>query len=179
MFLVLAPALLFRTMTQVRLEQLTLRPLVAYFGAAILVFAAMLALRGFSRRTAVLALAATFSNTVMIGIPLVTLAFGPDGLLHLLPLVSVHALILLTLATVVLELAVQREQHGAGGAPQRRIAHAVLLAGRNALLHPVPLPILAGVLFGLSGLALPLVCSAARYSCRMKGLGEACSASRA
>lgn len=151
-FLVLSPALLFRTMSQARLDDLSPRPLLAYFGAAILLFAAMLVARGFSRRTAVLALAATFSNTVMIGVPLITLAFGQEGLAQLLPLISVHALILLTLATVVLELAMQREQ---GGGESRRIGQAVALAVRSAVLHPVPLPILAGVLFGLTGLALP------------------------
>ena len=96
-FMVLSPALLFRTMATVHPEQLDFAPVALYFGAAVLLFAATLAVQGLNRRGAVLGLACTFSNTVMIGIPLITLAYGDQGLVILLTLVSVHALVLLTL----------------------------------------------------------------------------------
>lgn len=51
-----------------------------------------------------LAPASTFSNTVMIGIALVGLAYGPEGMV-----------VLLTSATVVLELAVAHVDRGAAG----------------------------------------------------------------
>src|SRR5437868_12404851 len=79
-FLLLAPPLLFRSMSTVRLEQLSLKPVAAYFVAAGLIFAATLAWRGFNRTGVVLALANTYSNTVMIGIALVGLAYGPQGM---------------------------------------------------------------------------------------------------
>lgn len=50
-------------------------------------------MQGFNRRAAVLALANTFSNTVMIGIALISLMYGPAGLVTRLTLVSVHSLI--------------------------------------------------------------------------------------
>ena len=109
-FLLLAPALLFRAMSTVHVEQLSLKPVAAYFLAAGLIFAATLVVRGFNRTAAVLALANTFSNTVMIGIPLIGLAFGPEGMVVVLTLISLHSLVLLTSATLVLELAVAREQ---------------------------------------------------------------------
>ena len=62
---------------------------------ALLIFFGMLAVRGFNREAAVLGLAATFSNTFMIGVPLVTLAYGEAGLVQLFPLISIHALVLL------------------------------------------------------------------------------------
>jgi len=152
-FVVLTPALMFRTMSAVHLEQLDFRPLAAYFVAVAILFAATLALQGFNRRAAVLALASTFSNTVMIGISLIGLAYGPAGLVILLTLVSLHALVLLTAGTVVLELAVAHEAAGRGDA--RHMLATVLGAVRNAVIHPVPLPILAGLLFAQTGWVVP------------------------
>lgn len=156
-FMVLTPALLFRTMGTVHVEQLDFQPVMVYFIAAGLIFGGTLLLRGFNRRGAVLALAGTFSNTVMIGIPLVGLAYGEAGLVTLFTLVSVHALVLLTLATIVLELAVAREDAARGSHPDRHMATTVLLAVRNGIIHPVPLPIIAGLLFAQTGLVIPEV----------------------
>jgi len=154
-FAVLAPALLFRTMSMVHLEQLDFRPLGAYFVAVLILFAGTLMVQGFGRRAAVLALAATFSNTVMIGVPLIGLAYGPNGLVILLTLVSLHSLVLLTAGTMVLELAVARELAASGQSEQRHMAMTVLSAVRNAVIHPVPLPIIAGLLFAKTGWVIP------------------------
>ncbi|WP_332775963.1 AEC family transporter [Polaromonas sp.] len=162
-FLLLTPALLFRTMSKVRVEQLDFKPVAAYFLAVALLFGGTLLVQGFNRRAAVLALANTFSNTVMIGIALVGLLYGPVGLITLLTLVSVHSLILLTSATVVLELAVAHEQRQQGAvelAERATPQHALLTIGlaiKNALLHPVPLPIMAGLLFAQTSLVIPAV----------------------
>ena len=160
-FLLLTPALLFRTMSRVRVEQLDFKPVAAYFLAVAILFAGTLVVQGFNRRAAVLALATTFSNTVMIGIALISLMYGPEGLVTLLTLVSVHSLVLLTSATVVLELAVAHEQ-AAGSADAlapapRHPLLTVMVAIKNALLHPVPLPIMAGLLFAQTGWQLPQV----------------------
>jgi hypothetical protein len=156
-FLVLTPALLFRTMSKVQVQQLDFRPVAAYFLAVIAIFAGTLLVRGFNRRAAVLALAASFGNTVMIGTPLVALAWGEAGLVTLFTLYTVHTTVLLTTATLVLELAVMREAAAAPDAPPRNVASTVLTALRNALLHPVPLPIFAALLFAQTGWALPSV----------------------
>lgn len=155
-FLLLAPALLFRAMSTVHVEQLSLKPVAAYFIASGLLFAGTLALRGFNRTAAVIALANTYSNTVMIGIALIGLAYGEAGMVVLLTLISLHSLVLLTSATVVLELAVAREQAGASGNEKRpSMARTVMRALRNAIIHPVPLPIIAGLLFAQTGLVMP------------------------
>ncbi|KAF1073121.1 MULTISPECIES: AEC family transporter [unclassified Variovorax] len=154
-FLLLAPALLFRAMSGVHVEELRFKPVAAYFIASGLLFAATLALRGFNRTGAVLALANTYSNTVMIGIVLVGLAYGEAGMVVLLTLISLHSLVLMTSATVVLELAVAREHAVVGGAEKRSMLRTVLRALRNAIIHPVPLPIIAGLLFAQSGWVMP------------------------
>ena len=156
-FMVLTPALLFRTMSTVHVEQLNFKPVAMYFAATLLLFGAVLFWQGVNRRGAVLALATTFSNTVMIGIPLIGLAYGQPGLVTLFTLISVHALVLLTLATVVLEMVAAREARAAGQAGQRSMAMTVLAAVKNGIIHPVPLPIIVGLLFAQTGLALPEV----------------------
>ena len=156
-FMLLTPALLFRTMSTVHVQQLNFKPVAMYFVAAFLLFGAMLAWRGLTRRATVLALAATFSNTLAIGAPLVALAYGEAGLITLFTLISVHALVLLTFATVVLELAVAREEAATGGGGGRQMLRTVLGAMRNGVIHPVPLPIIVGLLFAQTGLVLPAV----------------------
>lgn len=155
-FLVLAQALLFRTMSQVRLQTLDLAPVAQYFLVAGLLFAAVFWWQGRDSRASVLALAGIFSNTLMIGVPLIGLAYGQAGLVLLFTLISLHALILLTAATVVLELQVARERAGAGGrrAPLWR---TVARAMRNAIVHPVPMPILLGLAWAQTGWSLPTV----------------------
>ncbi len=155
-FLLLIPALLFRTMSGVHVEQLDLTPVAAYFVAAIGLLLLSVAWRGFDRRSVVMALAGTFSNMVMIGITLVELAYGQEALVTLLTLVSVHALILLTLGSVLLELAVAREAR-AGGERAPHVQATAWSAFRGALIHPIPLPILCGLLFAQTGWALPAV----------------------
>ena len=154
-FLVLIPALLFRTMSSVQVQQLDSLPLLVYFSAALGLFFVLLALQGFHRRAVALALAGVFSNTVMIGIPLVELAYGKAGLVTLLTLISVHALVLLTVITVVFELVVAREARatGAGASLWRSVGAAV----RSTVIHPIPLPILCGLLYAQTGWRLPVV----------------------
>ncbi len=155
-FLLLIPALLFRTMSAVRFEQLDLLPVAAYFLAALTLLAVSIAWRGFNRGSVVMALAGTFSNMVMLGITLVELAYGKEGLVTILTLVSVHALILLTVGSIVLELAVAREAR-AGGQRAPHVLATAWSAVKGALIHPIPLPILCGLLFAQTGLSLPTV----------------------
>lgn len=166
-FLILIPALLFRTMGAVHLEKLDLKPVGVYFLTVGIIFTGMLLWQGLSRRSTVVALASIFSNTIMIGVPLVGLAYGEAALVYLFTLISLHALVLLTLATVVLEFAVIRErtQHAKTETGQlthdrdtaASIVKTVVLAMRNAVIHPVPLPIIAGLLFAQTGWTIPAV----------------------
>ena len=156
-FMVLTPALLFRTMSTVQVQSLDFAPVAVYFLAAGLLFAATLGLQGFTTLAAARALACTFGNTIMIGIPLVGLAFGEAGLVTLFTLVAVHALILLTAATVVFELALARSHAQQTGAAPHALWRTVAQALRSGILHPVPLPILLGLAFAQTGLVVPAV----------------------
>ena len=156
-FLVLAQALLFRTMRSVHLETLDLRPVFQYFVVAGALFFIMLMMYGRDSRASVLALASIFSNTLMIGVPLIGLAYGEPGQVLLFTLISLHALVLLTMATVVLELQMAYE-HAAEHGESRHMLKTVGMAIKNAVLHPVPLPILIGLIYAQTGLGLhPIV----------------------
>ena len=108
-----------------------------------------------NRSAVVLALGVTYSNAVMIGIPMVQLGWGDAGLVTLLTLIPIHSLVLLTAATVALEFALAREQ--AARAPVRagHLLRVSALALRKALIHPVPLPIIAGLVFAQTGWVVP------------------------
>lgn len=154
-FLLLSPALLFRAMSGVHIEQLDLGPVGVYFLSAGLIFAATLAVQGWGALGAVLALCNTYSNAVAIGIPLIGLAYGPQGMVAVLTLVSLHAVVILTGATVVLELAQSRATANVQSGPSLWVS--VAQAVRNAILHPVPVPIIVGLLFAQTGWVLPEV----------------------
>lgn len=156
-FLVLTQALLFRTMSSVHIEQLDIKPVAQYFLVAGSLFAAMLWAYGGNSRASVLALASIFSNTLMIGVPLIGLAYGQEGQVLLFTLISLHALVLLSAATLVLELQVAHEQAALSG-ERRAIWRTVASAIRNAIIHPVPLPILVGLAYAQTGWGLhPIV----------------------
>jgi predicted permease len=152
-FLVLTQALLFRTMSSVRIEHLDFKPVAQYFLVAGALFVTMLWLYGRNSRASVLALASIFSNTLMIGVPLIGLAYGQEGQVLLFTLISLHALVLLSAATLVLELQVASEQAALSG-ERRAVWRTVASAVRNAIIHPVPLPILVGLVYAQTGWGL-------------------------
>lgn len=144
-------------MSTVHVEQLNFKPLGMYFAAVLLLFMSVFVGKGRNHRAAVLALGCTFSNTVMIGIPLISLAYGQAGVVTLLTLVSVHMMVMMTITTVVLELVSARLDRLAGQGGQRHMALTVLWALKTSLIHPVPIPIILGLLFAQTGLVLPEV----------------------
>jgi len=152
-FYVLTPALLFRTMMNVKLADLDYAPIGVYFLAVALVFTATILLQGLTTLASARALAHTFSNTVMIGIPLVSLVYGEKGLISFLTLISVHALVLMTAGTIVFELASARQARRDG--TSQNMGRTLLIAVKNSILHPVPIPIIFGVIYAQTGLPMP------------------------
>ncbi|CAG0992651.1 hypothetical protein BURK1_02354 [Burkholderiales bacterium] len=150
-FAVVIPAFLFRLMSDFSaLPTVDPRVLAAYFGACLAVFAFG---RGVSRAAfrhdgvaqSVFALGGVFSNTVLLGIPLVQVTLGDAAMPAVTLIVVFNALILWTLVSVSVELA----RHGAFSARQ------FAATARGVLANPVVASILAGTAFGFTGLALP------------------------
>lgn len=159
-FTIFVPALLFRTTARLDFAALPWRIIAAFFVPAVL-YALTLYLwqrRRARARPAVPAtpaarmVTASFGNSVQLGIPMATALFGEPGLAIHITLVSVHALVLLTLPTVLVEMDLARAQAG-----PRDIAATLRSTVRNTLVHPVVLPVLAGMAWNMAGLPLPAV----------------------
>ncbi len=150
-FFIFVPALLFRTAARIDFQALPWRTLAAFFVPAV---AAQLAVYAAQRRhggavPAARAISASFGNSVQIGIPMASALFGEAGLAIHITVVSLHALVLLSVATTLVELDLARE------AGRSSLRETLLLTLRNTVIHPVVLPVVAGLLFNAVGGTLP------------------------
>jgi len=153
-FYIFVPALLFRTAARIDFVALPWRTLAAFFGPAVLM---MLAVYASQRRGAgphgaapsVRAISATFGNSVQIGIPMAAALFGEAGLAIHITVVSLHALVMLSVVTTLVELDLARESG------RTSLRQTLLLTLRNTVIHPVVLPVLAGLLFNAAAFSLP------------------------
>lgn len=163
-FYIFVPALLLRTTVRLDFAAIPWRVVWAFFvpaAALLLAIYAWQRVRGAAVRhgaaaPAVRALSATFGNSVQLGIPLAAALFGELGLGIHVGLVSLHALTLLTLCTVLAELDVARTPVPGRAPASLRIQLATTV--RNTVIHPVVLPVLAGLAWNATGLGLhPIV----------------------
>lgn len=162
-FYVFVPALLFRTTARVDFVHLDGRVLLAFFlptlGLLGVVYAAE-KWRGSARPPgqaawpSVRAITAVFGNSLQVGIPLAAALFGESGLALHVTIVSLHALVLLTVLTAVVELDLARERRRARTG-NTRLWHMLGLTVKNTVIHPVVLPVLAGLGCNAAGIVLP------------------------
>ncbi|HEY0031917.1 MAG TPA: AEC family transporter [Devosia sp.] len=87
----------------------------------------------------------TFTNTVLVGLPIMTRAYGPGALPVTLSIIGLHGAILLTVGMVTMEL-VRRD-----GQP---LGKTLLVAARRVLSNPLIWGIIAGMIGYFSGLQL-------------------------
>ncbi|KNZ31402.1 MAG: transporter [Methylibium sp. NZG] len=158
------PALLFRTTARIEFGSLPWNTLAAFFGPVLLMLLLIYAWQRRWNRTArlpvaapsVRAISASFGNTVQVGIPLAAALFGEAGLAIHITIVSLHALVLLTVLTALVELDLARErrlQHSG----ETRLLGTLATTARNTLIHPVVLPVLCGLAWNASDWPLPAV----------------------
>ena len=168
-FYIFVPALLFRTTARLDFAALPWATVLAYFVPVVLMLLAVYGLERWRHRRpagaelaaseraaaapAARAIAVVFGNTVQVGIPVTAALFGEAGLGIHIALVSLHALVLLSALTVLVELdlARARTQHAASASLLRTLGSTV----RNTLIHPVVLPVLAGMGWHATGWPLP------------------------
>lgn len=155
------PALLFRLFSRGLPEDGIQWSIVfGYFTAAFLHFALTVAAGRYIFRNApveygLMGMSSTFSNTVLLGLPLVYTAFGEAGLIPMMMIVTFHPMTLIPIATIMIEaLRGQTGQDGQTGERQG-IGQILLSTIRSLAVHPVILGLCAGLLFGATGLALP------------------------
>ena len=93
----------------------------------------------------VLAMGAAYSNTTVIGIPLVVQVLGRDALVPLFLLIAIQNLFLFTVGTLVAEF-------GQGG--RHSLRSELFNLGRQLLSSPITASLFAGLIFNASGLPL-------------------------
>ena len=151
-FWTLIPATLFVTISGNRVSELfNLSIWLAYYGAvaitAISVFIMLRMSKANTRPEAiVLAFGAIFSNIGMLGIPVVDILFGHEGLLVLATILCIHAISLLTPTILLLEWTRNRS-----GNPTAIIGNTL----RAQVCNPIIIAILCGVVFASLEVSLP------------------------
>lgn len=147
------PALLLTSMARLDVpEDVSWGFLVAFYAASLVTYGAGMILgrilfRRPLREQAIFGMGAGFSNLVLIGIPVVTTAFGPESSLPMLVIIGFHAATFMPL-TVLL---VQSDGVAVGE------GFTVGRAGRilaDVLRNPIVLGIVAGLLVRVSGITL-------------------------
>ncbi len=154
-FFVTIPALLFRSMARLEAPHGDALLIVfAFYAAVLATFALALAagrlLFGMKlAEQALFAVGGTYSNILLLGLPLSITAFGEQAVLPASALLALQSPILFSLTSITVEI-------GRGGAEGNRTGMLAILA--TAALSLVKTPILtamvAGVLWGLTGFGL-------------------------
>lgn len=151
-FVLAAPALLFRNVALTEFpETLSIGLWLAYYGPmlaimALAFFVARLLFR--ARATAdyvIFAFGSGFSNTVMLGIPIILTAFGPDAGLPLFLILAFHGLLVFTIALICLEAATN---------PDLRLADLPPKLVGSMREQVVVMALAAGVIWNFTGLGL-------------------------
>ena len=163
-YYIFVPALLFRTTARIDLAAMPWGTVIAFF---VPVLALLLLVYAWERRThrerglptaapSVRAISATFGNSVQVGIPFAAALFGEAGLAIHVALVSLHALTLLTVLTALVELDLARERRSLGHS-NAHLFTTLARTMRNTIIHPVVLPVLAGLAWNLARAPLPAI----------------------
>ena len=115
-----------------------------YFGAIVcFVVGIIIAQRVFGNRpgeSVAVGFSGTFTNTVLVGLPIMTRAYGPESLPVTLSIIGLHGAILLTVGMVTMEL-VKRD-----GQP---LGKTLLVAARRVISNPLIWGIAAGIIGSL------------------------------
>ena len=154
------PALLFRALANTDLPDVLPWGLWgSYYGGILIVWAigsafAVYVLRRHFKDAVVIGFGGGFSNTVMLGIPIILTAFGEEASVPLFLILAFHGLTVFTICTFLLETAQAAERHDGASRPNPRVILLDSLKGmaRNPLIWALG----SGVIFGQTGLTLPV-----------------------
>ena len=146
------PALLFRTMATTELPAtIPWAYLISYFGGGYVAWAvgtaiALLVFRARGAEPAIAGMTGAFSNTVLLGVPLVLTTYGDVATLPLFLIIAFHSWQLLSVVTVQAEV-------GLGARDEMRRLPVNVIKG--LVRNPIILALLAGIVFNAAGLTLP------------------------
>jgi len=146
------PLLLFHSLSTTRLpEDIQWSFIFSFYGGSFACFGIGVALgRWAFRRTldhqAIFGMSAGFSNTVLLGIPIIITAYGPEATLPIFLLIAFHGPTLMPLTTALIQIS----QGGEISAMQQLRA-----VSRELVRNPIIMGLLAGLVANLAGVVLP------------------------
>jgi len=146
------PALLFRSLAQIELPvDIAWGFLVSFYAGSFSTYAMGLALARWTFRRsldeqAIFGMAASFSNTVLLGIPIVLTAFGSEASLPLFLIIAFHSATLMPLTVGIIQWSRR------GGVSMREQLGAV---SGHILLNPIVMGLLLGFLVNRIEVTLP------------------------
>ncbi|HSG48642.1 MAG TPA: AEC family transporter [Longimicrobiales bacterium] len=146
------PVLLFRSLAEMALPAvIPWAFLAAFYTGALTAYAAGMALArwGYGRplqEQAIWGMGAGFSNTVLLGIPIVLTGLGPEASLPLFLIIGFHSAVLMPVTVALLHLKVGE------GADGREQAVTVV---REIVRNPIVMGLALGLLANLAGVTLP------------------------
>lgn len=149
---VAVPVLLFRALERLDLEAAFSPPLLVsfYTGAfACFVIGIVLARQFFKRRpgeAVAVGFAATFSNSVLLGLAILERSHGSDPLTAAFGIIAFHAPLIYAVGIMTMEL-MRRDG--------RPLGDTMRVAGRSIMVNPLMIGILAGAFVNLTGRWLP------------------------
>jgi predicted permease len=161
-FTLAIPLLLFKTLATADLNGISpWRIWAAYFAPFALVWALshLMIRRIFDRdaRAGIVAGgSAAYSNAVLIGLPMMQAAFGDEGVVFLIVIIAVHLPAMMLLSVVLNEWALAAEGRETEPVARRETLKRL---GLSLVRHPILIGMLAGVLFRLTGLPIPMAAS--------------------
>ncbi|MEX2160964.1 MAG: AEC family transporter [Anaerolineales bacterium] len=150
-FIIAIPILLFESLSTLEFpDHFRWEFLFSFYLAAFLVYALGMILSRFwfgagAKEQAIFGLGSAYSNMVLVGLPVISAAFGEQGLLPMFILISIHSLLLFTIFLILAE----RSQEGL------HWLRGLLQSSRNLLQNPLIIGLLAGLLARFLNLQLP------------------------
>jgi|TARA_B110000196_G_scaffold260502_1_gene231807 predicted permease len=153
-FLIAAPALLFRNTAITDFPEILPWGLWgSYFGSMVLtvLLAMILSSLFFKNRSApekiIIGFGSGFSNTVMLGIPVILISLGNEASIPLFLILALHGVIAFSLVTAFMEITTKKE---------REFKNTMLAVFRSLSGLPVILALIAGLTWNAFNLILPI-----------------------
>lgn len=147
-----APILLFRAVLGLdfsaafRFELVGPYFIVAFFVFAVGIFVARVLFKQRPGHAVAIGFSGFFSNSLLIGIPMVQRAYGEEGLLLIFTIIGIHAPILFTVGMVTMELSRQDSQP---------LSKTLIIAVKNVMKQPLVIGICLGFIGHFVGFELP------------------------
>ena len=150
------PALLFRIVVNNELPGIEdLNVVLTYYSGCFIAFAVSVL---FGRtvfslpldQLGILGMGSMYSNSVLLGMPLVFTVFGEAGMIPILLIITFHNVLLFPIVIVFIELG-----RGRRNAPRRGAMAVLLPAFRGAIENPVIIALAVSFLWAVGGLGIP------------------------